>query len=95
MVSLSDWANLPASALVNCLMCSLTPVQTILDAYRLFLDDTTGMVGELLECSVDKMLFYKPQEMANGRFTKRAVTVWEPLFTQMHGEDSGLPDAIP
>ncbi|KAG2416307.1 hypothetical protein HFD88_007522 [Aspergillus terreus] len=64
----------------------LTPVQTILDAYRLFLDDTTGMAGELLECSVDKMLFYKPQAMANGRFTKRAVTVWEPLFSQMHDQ---------
>ena len=95
MVSLRDRASLPGLALVNFLICSLTPVQTILDAYRLFLNDTTGIAGELLECSVEEMLFYKPREMANGRFTRRAVTVWEPLFRQMHGDDSGLPDAIP
>ncbi|KAL1988782.1 hypothetical protein VTN96DRAFT_7666 [Rasamsonia emersonii] len=73
----------------------LTPVKTILDAYRLFLEDDTGMAGEVLECSADKLIFYNLPEMGNGHVTKRAVTVWEPLFRQMHGEDSQLPDAIP
>lgn len=33
--------------------------------------------------------------MANGAATKRAVTVWDPLFEYIHGENSGLEDAIP
>ncbi|KAK1139428.1 Short-chain dehydrogenase/reductase prx6 [Aspergillus melleus] len=73
----------------------LTPVQTILDAYQVFLEDDTGMAGELLECSADKKIFYQFPPLGNGHVTKRAVTVWEPLFRQMHGEDSQLPDAIP
>ncbi|KAE8146587.1 hypothetical protein BDV25DRAFT_162163 [Aspergillus avenaceus] len=72
----------------------LTPVKTILDAYQVFLQDESGRTGELLECSADKMISYPMQEMGNGHVTQRAVTVWEPLFRQMHGEDSGLPDAI-
>ncbi|KAL1963866.1 hypothetical protein VTN77DRAFT_7672 [Rasamsonia byssochlamydoides] len=73
----------------------LTPVKTALDAYQLFLEDDTGMAGEVLEYSADKLIFYNLPEMGNGRVTKRAVTVWEPLFRQMYGEDSQLPDAIP
>lgn len=74
---------------------SLTPVQTILDAYQVFLEDETGMTGELLECSADKKIFYQLPPLGNGHVTKRATTVWEPLFRQMHGEDSQLPEAIP
>lgn len=70
-------------------------MQTILDAYQTFLEDTTGMAGELLECSAEKLIYYNLPEMGNGGVTKRAVTVWEPLFRAMHGEDSQLPDAIP
>lgn len=53
------------------------------------------MAGELLECSAEKLIYYNLPEMGNGGVTKRAVTVWEPLFRAMHGEDSQLPDAIP
>lgn len=70
-------------------------MQTILKAYNTFLEDTTGMAGELLECSAHKLIYYQPPEPGNGPITKRAVTVWEPLFRMMHGEDSQLPDAIP
>ncbi|KAF9885347.1 hypothetical protein FE257_012964 [Aspergillus nanangensis] len=73
----------------------VTPVQTVLNAYQVFLEDTTGMAGELLECSAEKQVFVRPPEMGNGYKTQRAVTVWEPLFRQMHGENSGLPGAIP
>ncbi|PKY07417.1 NAD(P)-binding protein [Aspergillus campestris IBT 28561] len=73
----------------------LTPVKTLLDAYQIFLEDTTGIAGELLECSAGKHIFYPSPEYGNGHVTKRAVTVWEPLFNIMHGENSGLPDAIP
>ncbi|KAJ2980088.1 hypothetical protein NQ176_g2855 [Zarea fungicola] len=33
-------------------------------------------------------------EFANGATTKRACTVWEPLFEEKHHEKSELPDAI-
>lgn len=52
------------------------------------------MAGELLECSADKLIYYQMPKPGNGHITKRAVTVWEPLFRIMHGEDSNLPDAI-
>lgn len=74
---------------------SITPVQTILKAYQTFLEDTTGMHGQLLECSANKLVYYPEPEQGNGHVTKRAITVWEPLFRMMHGEDSQLPEAIP
>lgn len=83
----------PSIPLINVLN-SLTPLKTLVDAYQIFLEDTTGMAGQLLECSVEKHIFYPSPEFGNGPFTKRAVTVWEPLFKIMHGENSGLSDAI-
>jgi hypothetical protein len=74
---------------------SLTPVETVLKAYRVFLNDTTQMAGEALECSADKLIYHHLPEYGNGHITQRAVTVWEPLFRMLHGEDSHLPDAIP
>ncbi|KAL4796246.1 hypothetical protein BDV19DRAFT_378262 [Aspergillus venezuelensis] len=72
----------------------VTPIDTVLKAYQIFLEDETGMAGELLECSAHKLIYYHLPELGNGRITKRAVTVWEPLFRMMHGESSGLPDAL-
>ncbi|OGM44562.1 hypothetical protein ABOM_006552 [Aspergillus bombycis] len=72
-----------------------TPMKTVLDAVQIFLEDETGMAGELLECSADKLIYYHLPELGNGHITKRAVTVWEPLFRLAHGENSDLPDAIP
>lgn len=74
---------------------SITPVETILKAYDVFLEDTTGMAGQLLEGSAEKLIYYQMPQPGNGRITERAVTVWEPLFEMMHGEKSGLPGAIP
>ncbi|KAJ5470744.1 hypothetical protein N7530_008101 [Penicillium desertorum] len=73
----------------------ITPVQTVLRGYETFLEDSTGMAGEILECSADKLIYYHMSKPGNGHITKRAVTVWEPLFRILHGEGSGLPDAIP
>ncbi|KAL4923157.1 SDR family oxidoreductase [Aspergillus undulatus] len=72
----------------------ITPVDTVLKAYQVFLEDTTGMAGETLECSAEKLIYYHMPEYGNGPITKRAVTVWEPLFRMMHGEDSQLPGAL-
>ncbi|KAI1623492.1 15-hydroxyprostaglandin dehydrogenase [Exophiala viscosa] len=72
----------------------LTPASTIVSAYNHFLDNPT-VSGQVVECSTDKHFFLPRPELANGRFTKRAITVWDPLFKMLHHEGSGLPDAIP
>lgn len=72
----------------------LTPVSTILEAHDKFIDDDTGMIGKALEASAKDLIFYDPPEYGNGYKTKRAVTVWEPHFRAMHGEDSKLDDAV-
>ncbi|KAK5110480.1 hypothetical protein LTR62_005831 [Meristemomyces frigidus] len=70
----------------------LTPLSTIVKAYmRLIEGDETG---QGIEASVDKLLAFSEPPMLNGQHTKRAVTVWDPLFKVMHGENSGLPDTI-
>ncbi|CAG9956048.1 unnamed protein product [Clonostachys rosea f. rosea IK726] len=71
----------------------LTPVSTIVAAYRKCLEDKT-LAGEALECSADKILPVPRPALQNGRISARAVTVWDPLFKTYHNEPSGLPDAI-
>jgi hypothetical protein len=72
----------------------LTPIDTIVRAYHTFLEDDSRN-GQVLEGSVDKLLLIDEPKEANGRFTRRAVTVWDPLFKMIHGENSGLEEAIP
>ncbi|KAF1842347.1 NAD(P)-binding protein [Cucurbitaria berberidis CBS 394.84] len=72
----------------------LTSVSTIVSAYEKFLEDES-LYGRVLECSADKHFFLEPPTLANGRVSRRAVTVWDPLFKIYHKESSGLPDAIP
>ncbi|KAL4963156.1 NAD(P)-binding protein [Aspergillus stella-maris] len=52
----------------------LTPIQTIVDAYMMCLNDG-NINGELIECSTDKIIFLPRPEFANGEATKRACTV--------------------
>jgi hypothetical protein len=73
----------------------LTPVATIVAAYDDFLSESNSQTGQAIECSVEKHLVIPQQELMNGRYSKRAVTVWEPLFKISHGEISNLDDAIP
>lgn len=72
----------------------LTPVKTITGAYVRFLEDET-LFGEAIEGSVEEHVFFTKPKMGNGAATQRAVTVWDPLFELLHGELSGLDDAIP
>lgn len=74
-------------------LISLTPVKTVTDAYVRLLDDAS-ICGEAIECSANQHFFFPEPEMCNARVTRRAVTVWEPLFRALHGEDSKLADAI-
>jgi hypothetical protein len=57
----------------------MTPISTIVSAYQRFLDDDS-LYGRVMECSVDKHLFIEQPTLANGRYSRRAVTVWDPLF---------------
>jgi NAD(P)-dependent dehydrogenase (short-subunit alcohol dehydrogenase family) len=73
----------------------LTPVNNIVSAYNRFLNDETGMAGQALECSVEKQLFAKVPDYLDGPASRRACTVWDPLFKMIHHEPSELPDALP
>ena len=73
----------------------MTPVSTVIAAHDKFIEDDTGAAGQALEASSDRLISYGMPQMGNGFKTKRAVTVWEPLFKMMHGENSEMPDAIP
>ena len=70
-------------------------MSTVLTAHDRFLEDNSGAAGQALEASADKLIYYDLPEVGNGYKTKRAVTVWEPLFKMMHGENSEMEDAIP
>ncbi|KAF2741428.1 15-hydroxyprostaglandin dehydrogenase [Polyplosphaeria fusca] len=72
----------------------LTPVSTIVAAYKRCLNDAS-VFGKVIECSAAQQFLLETPELANGRVSKRAVTVWDPLFKMYHHELSGLPDAIP
>jgi hypothetical protein len=48
-------------------------------AYERFLDDDS-LYGRVLECSAEKQFFLEPPTLANGHVSRRAVTVWDPLF---------------
>ncbi|KAK7413289.1 hypothetical protein QQX98_007799 [Neonectria punicea] len=71
----------------------LTPIRTIVSAYNKCLEDDS-LSGEAIECSVDKLLLVPRPQYQNGKVSKRAVTVWDPLFKMYHHELSQLPDAI-
>ncbi|KAH8881776.1 hypothetical protein GQ53DRAFT_832078 [Thozetella sp. PMI_491] len=71
----------------------ITPVETVVKAFEMCLTQPT-LNGQLIECSTDKHFLLPLPELANGAATKRACTVWEPLFESKHKEKSGLPDTI-
>ncbi|TPX16546.1 uncharacterized protein E0L32_003840 [Thyridium curvatum] len=75
----------------------MTPVGTIVRAYDGFLAGGDARFGVVAECSGELVseLDYSQLKFKNGRPSERSVTVWDPLFRDMHGEDSGLAEALP
>ena len=69
-------------------------MSTIIAGYDKCLEDES-LVGEAFEASGKQILPIPRPELQNGRLSRRAVTVWDPLFKSYHGEESQLPDAIP
>lgn len=72
----------------------MTPLSTIVAGYDKCLEENS-LVGEAFEATGEQLLLMARPELQNGRISKRAVTVWDPLFKICHGELSQLPDAIP
>ncbi|KAK4961497.1 hypothetical protein LTR10_001987 [Elasticomyces elasticus] len=94
MPGIVDTAIVPRQMLAAVDPASMTPVSNIVKTYIRLLDDET-LTGQGIECSVDKQLPFPDPPLLNGAHTKRAITVWEPLFKLMHGEASGLEGVIP
>ena len=76
---------------------SLTPLEIITKAYADCLADDGTRSGVILECSGQQISDIEHERLTfkNGTPSVRSVTVWDPLFKQLHGELSGLPSAIP
>jgi len=74
-------------------LSSVTLISTIVSAYNLFLNDKSR-TGQVMECSAKDHFPLPHPPLLNGRISKRACTVWDPLFKMMHGENSGLEEAI-
>jgi len=72
----------------------MTPAATIIGAYQKFLDDSS-LAGKAIECEGNDHYFVPRPEYLAGKISKRATTVWDPLFKMYHGENSELEDAIP
>lgn len=75
---------------------SLTPLDTITQAYAGCLADGDTRSGVILECSGTQISDIEHGRLTfkNGEPSVRSITVWDPLFKQIHGEPSELPSAI-
>ena len=75
----------------------MTPVDTIVKAYDGCIAGGDEQYGEILEATGTEVSSVNPErlEFRNGKPSTRAVTVWDPLFKDLHGELSGLEEALP
>jgi hypothetical protein len=82
----------------NCLLilpCSLVRPATILEAYDLFINDEDNQrTGETVETAHNGLFWYDVPEHKAGDQDVRNTLVYEPWFTMIHGEKSGLEDAL-
>lgn len=69
---------------------------TILKAYDLFIDDEHNeRTGETVETAGhDQLFWYEMPERKSGKQNERNMLVYEPWFAMIHGEKSGLEDAL-
>ncbi|KAK3303195.1 uncharacterized protein B0T15DRAFT_266553 [Chaetomium strumarium] len=68
---------------------------TILQAYDLFIDDADNKrTGETVETAHDGLFWYEAPEHKAGAQNVRNRLVYEPWFAMIHGEKSGLEDAL-
>ena len=68
---------------------------TILNAYDVFIeDDENKRTGEAVETAHDQLFWYDMPEHKAGKLNVRNMLVYEPWFAWIHGEKSGLEDAL-
>ncbi|KAF3017798.1 hypothetical protein E8E14_009702 [Neopestalotiopsis sp. 37M] len=73
----------------------LTLPSCLISAYDLYLDDEANeRTGEAIETAHDKHFFYEVPEYKGGDVSFRNTLVFEPWFSGIHGEPSGLKDAL-
>lgn len=73
----------------------LTLPECLLSAYDLFLDDEANeRAGVAVETGHDRLFIYDVPEYKSGAVAERNTKVYEPWFELMHGEKSGLEDAL-
>ena len=67
---------------------------TIIKAYDLFINDNDNKrTGETVETAHNGLFWYEMPEDKSGS-SKRNMLVYEPWFAMIHGEKSGLGDAL-
>ncbi|AEO60046.1 hypothetical protein MYCTH_2308851 [Thermothelomyces thermophilus ATCC 42464] len=68
---------------------------TILEAYDVFIDDAENQrTGETVETAHDRLFWHEMPELKAGKLNVRNMAVYEPWFAAMHGEKSGLENAL-
>jgi ABC-type cobalt transport system substrate-binding protein len=66
-----------------------------MSAYEVFLNDDAGeKTGQLLETAHKSHYYHDEPVEKSGGVIERVVKVYEPWFKALHGQWSGLPDAI-
>lgn len=70
-------------------------MSALLDAYDVFFDDEANeKTGQLLEVAHDKHFYYEIPEYKGGDVSYRNTLAYEAWFAYIHGEKSGLKDAL-
>ncbi|KAM0335544.1 hypothetical protein ACHAQA_000592 [Verticillium albo-atrum] len=73
----------------------LTLMPTLLEAYDVFFNDEANeKTGQLLEVAHDKHFYYEIPEYKGGAVSYRNTLPYEAWFSYIHGEKSGLKDAL-
>jgi NAD(P)-dependent dehydrogenase (short-subunit alcohol dehydrogenase family) len=69
--------------------------ETLLEAYDMFIEDPDNVhTGKLVEIAHDRMIEWGHPPYKSGAFARRTEKVYEPWFEMIHGERSGLPEAL-
>ncbi|EEY17849.1 conserved hypothetical protein [Verticillium alfalfae VaMs.102] len=73
----------------------LTLMPTLIEAYDVFIkDESNEKTGQLVEVAHDKHFYYDLPEYKGGDVSYRNTLAFEPWFSYIHGEKSGLKDAL-
>jgi len=73
----------------------MTMPENLLSAYDAYIEDEENLrTGECVETTHDGIVDWGLPPYKSGAFARRTEKVYEPWFEMIHGERSGLPDAM-